>query len=220
MLFRSAVVANFVLMDVLDYQGAIEEIARVLNPPVQVVLRAHDEEEARLLAEEGLELAFVGEETLARGMAALNLQKEVVGLYTADYAKQWDGLMADMNGAKTMDDFQPSGVSYNLAVRLSGKFKTAFPKMVEKLGIVYTPIEVVDFIIHSVNEVLQSEFGQTLGSKGVHILDPFTGTGAFITRLLQSQIDCFLQIPAGIRFFTQVIIANCQVKISFRKIGI
>jgi hypothetical protein len=44
----------------------------------------------------------------------------------------------------------------------------------------------VDFIIHSVNEVLQSEFGQTLGSKGVHIIDPFTGTGTFITRLLQS----------------------------------
>jgi predicted helicase len=44
----------------------------------------------------------------------------------------------------------------------------------------------VYFIIHSVNEVLQSQFGQTLGSKGVHIMDPFTGTGTFITRLLQS----------------------------------
>jgi predicted helicase len=45
---------------------------------------------------------------------------------------------------------------------------------------------VVDFIIRSVDEVLRSEFGQTLGSEGVHILDPFTGTGTFITRLLQS----------------------------------
>ena len=65
-------------------------------------------------------------------------------------------------------------------------FRNAFPKMTERLGIVYTPVEVVDFIIHSVNEVLQAEFGQTLGSRGVHILDPFTGTGTFITRLLQS----------------------------------
>jgi len=65
-------------------------------------------------------------------------------------------------------------------------FAKAFPRLRDKLGIVYTPVEVVDFIIHSVNEVLQSEFGQTLGSKGVHILDPFTGTGTFITRLLQS----------------------------------
>ncbi|TBG89600.1 damage-inducible protein [Rhizobium leguminosarum] len=65
-------------------------------------------------------------------------------------------------------------------------FKNAFPKLQEKLGIVYTPVEVVDFIIHSVNDVLLQEFGQTLGSHGVHILDPFTGTGTFITRLLQS----------------------------------
>lgn len=65
-------------------------------------------------------------------------------------------------------------------------FRNAFPRLVEKLGIVYTPVEVVDFIIHSINEALQQEFGQTLGDKGVHIIDPFTGTGTFITRLLQS----------------------------------
>lgn len=65
-------------------------------------------------------------------------------------------------------------------------FRNAFPKMTERLGIVYTPVDVVDFILHSVNHLLQQEFGQTLGSKGVHILDPFTGTGTFITRLLQS----------------------------------
>jgi predicted helicase len=65
-------------------------------------------------------------------------------------------------------------------------FRNAFPKMTERLGIVYTPVEVVDFIIHSVAHILESEFGQTLGSKGVHIIDPFVGTGTFITRLLQS----------------------------------
>ncbi len=65
-------------------------------------------------------------------------------------------------------------------------FKTAFPKMVERLGIVYTPVEVVDFIIHSVNDVLKKEFDRSLGDENIHILDPFTGTGTFITRLLQS----------------------------------
>ncbi len=65
-------------------------------------------------------------------------------------------------------------------------FKTAFPKMVEQLGIVYTPVEVVDFIIHSVNDVLKKEFNRTVSDENVHILDPFTGTGTFITRLLQS----------------------------------
>ena len=65
-------------------------------------------------------------------------------------------------------------------------FRNAFPRTTEKLGIVYTPVEIVDFILHSVNEMLQEHFGQTLGSRGVHIMDPFTGTGTFITRLLQS----------------------------------
>src|SRR5690606_38809049 len=65
-------------------------------------------------------------------------------------------------------------------------FRKAFPRMTEKLGIVYTPVEIVDFIIRSVDEVLRSEFDQNLGSEDVHIIDPFTGTGTFVTRLLQS----------------------------------
>lgn len=71
-------------------------------------------------------------------------------------------------------------------------FRNAFPRMTERLGIVYTPVEVVDFIIHSVNDVLKQEFGKSIADKGVHILDPFTGTGTFITRLLQSGL-----IPAS-----------------------
>jgi predicted helicase len=65
-------------------------------------------------------------------------------------------------------------------------FKTAFPTMVEQLGIVYTPVEIVDFILHSVDDVLKQEFGRSLSDENIHILDPFTGTGTFITRLLQS----------------------------------
>lgn len=65
-------------------------------------------------------------------------------------------------------------------------FKGAFPLTVEKLGIVYTPVECVDFIIHSVEDILQEEFNSSLTEENVHILDPFTGTGTFITRLLQS----------------------------------
>lgn len=74
-------------------------------------------------------------------------------------------------------------------------FRNAFPKMAERLGIVYTPVEVVDFILHSVNDLLRSEFGQTLGSPGVHIIDPFTGTGTFITRLLQSGLITKDELP-------------------------
>ena len=66
-------------------------------------------------------------------------------------------------------------------------FKIAFPKMADSLGIVYTPVEVVDYIIWASQAALQEHFdGASLGDAGVHILDPFTGTGTFVTRLLQS----------------------------------
>ncbi len=85
------------------------------------------------------------------------------------------------------DGIDSTAGKQKIIVELYDKFfRNAFPKMTERLGIVYTPVEVVDFILHSVNHLLQQEFGQTLGSKGVHIIDPFTGTGTFITRLIQS----------------------------------
>lgn len=67
-------------------------------------------------------------------------------------------------------------------------FKAAFTKMSQSLGIVYTPVEVVDFIIHSVEAALLEHFDAGLNSHYVHILDPFTGTGTFPVRLLQSGI--------------------------------
>lgn len=67
-------------------------------------------------------------------------------------------------------------------------FAKAFKTTVDKLGIVYTPIEIVDFILRSADEVLREEFGQSLTDKGVHILDGFTGTGTFIVRLLQLKL--------------------------------
>lgn len=65
-------------------------------------------------------------------------------------------------------------------------FKFAFPKVRDKLGIVYTPVPVVDFINHSVADILKKEFHTTFADPDVHVLDPFTGTGTFLTRLMQS----------------------------------
>lgn len=67
-------------------------------------------------------------------------------------------------------------------------FRTAFKKTSESLGVVYTPIEIVDFIIASVQSALEAEFQASLSDEGVHVLDPFTGTGTFIVRLLQSGV--------------------------------
>ena len=102
-------------------------------------------------------------------------------------AKSLEGFYASVHRrAAGITDLQ---ARQNLIVELYDKFfRGAFPRTTKMLGIVYTPVEIVDFVIKSVNEALENEFGQTLGSKGVHILDPFTGTGTFITRLLQSGV--------------------------------
>lgn len=65
-------------------------------------------------------------------------------------------------------------------------FKKALSKTVDKLGIVYTPVEIVDFINQSVADILRKEFHRSLSDENVHIIDPFTGTGTFIVRMIQS----------------------------------
>lgn len=65
-------------------------------------------------------------------------------------------------------------------------FRLAFAGTSDKLGIVYTPNEIVDFILQSTQFVLQKHFNRSLSDEEVHVLDPFTGTGTFIVRLLQS----------------------------------
>ncbi|GAA9870529.1 hypothetical protein VN0646_12960 [Helicobacter pylori] len=68
-------------------------------------------------------------------------------------------------------------------------FKEAFRKQSEKLGIVYTPIEVVDFILRATNGILKKHFNMDFNDKNITIFDPFTGTGSFIARLLSKEND-------------------------------
>nr|WP_141680904.1 type ISP restriction/modification enzyme [Caryophanon tenue] len=101
----------------------------------------------------------------------------------------------------------------DIIIQLYDKFfKVGFKETTERLGIVFTPTEVVDFIIHSVDDVLKKHFGKSLASEGVHVLDPFTGTGTFVTRLLQSGL-----IPKDdlLRKYTQEIHANEIVLLSY-----
>ena len=91
-------------------------------------------------------------------------------------------------------------------------FVTALRKEADRLGIVYTPIEVVDFILHSANAVLRDEFGRCLNDEGVHVLDPFTGTGTFLARLLQSDL---IQPDALERKYREELHANELVLLAY-----
>lgn len=98
-------------------------------------------------------------------------------------------------------------------------FSTSFKSTTERLGIVFTPVEVVDFIVKSVDVVLRKHFGKTIASENVHILDPFTGTGTFITRTLhylKSLIDKGEMSYADlVRKYTQELHANEIVLLSY-----
>ena len=98
-------------------------------------------------------------------------------------------------------------------------FSTGFKSTTERLGIVFTPVEVVDFIVKSVDVVLRKHFGKTLASENVHILDPFTGTGTFITRTLhylKSLMDSGeITFDDILRNYTQELHANEIVLLSY-----
>ena len=78
-------------------------------------------------------------------------------------------------------------------------FVTAMKKDADRLGIVYTPVDIVDFILASADRVLRDEFGHSLSDEGVHVLDPFTGTGIFLVRLLQSTLIQDVDLPRKYR---------------------
>ncbi len=97
--------------------------------------------------------------------------------------KFYESVKQNVNGIETSADKE------TLIKDIYEKFFTiAFPKEVKKLGIVYTPMPVVDFILKSVADLLPIHFqNKTLNDQGVYIIDPFVGTGSFISRLINKQ---------------------------------
>ena len=98
-----------------------------------------------------------------------------------DLAGFYEDVGREMDGIRTREARQ------NFIKKIYGNFfESADKKSAEKHGIVYTPIEVVDFIINSVDILLRRHFGVSLNDRPVKVLDPFAGTGTFLTRLLES----------------------------------
>lgn len=158
------------LNDSITEQDAIEMLAQhiITRPVFQTLFEGHQ---------------FTDQNPVSRAMQQVLdvLDENRIDKESKDLEKFYESVKMRSHGITDPQAKQ------RLIVELYDKFfRNAFPRTTEKLGIVYTPVEIVDFILHSVNEMLQEHFGQTLGSRGVHIMDPFTGTGTFITRLLQS----------------------------------
>lgn len=75
-----------------------------------------------------------------------------------------------------------------LKVLYENFYKVYNPKAADRLGVVYTPNEVVSFMVRSTDHLLHKHFGKTLADKNVEILDPATGTGTFICEIIEKMI--------------------------------
>lgn len=129
---------------------------------------------------------------IARAMTAMvdSLDKDGMRTAASSLKDFYESVQIRMRNVKTAAERQT--VIKDLFEKF---FKAAFPKLQEKLGIVYTPVEVVDFINRSVADLMKQEFGTNLYDDGVHILDPFSGTGTFLARLMQSGLIPLDKLP-------------------------
>ena len=152
---------------------------------------------------------FVSNNSISSSMQRMVelLETEAVDKDLADLDKFYESVRINVGKIDNLEGKQT--IIKNLYEKF---FKRAFPLTVEKLGTVYTPVECVDFIIHSVDDVLKSEFGSALTNEHVHILDPFIGTGTFITRLLQSGL---IRPEDMLRKYTSEIHANEIVLLAY-----
>lgn len=162
------------------------------------------------------EYSFVNQNPVSQAMESIVSELEKAG-----FAKEQENLEPLYESVRMRaEGIEKAEDKQKIIVTLYDKFfKTAFKSTTERLGIVFTPIEVVDFIVHSVDDVLKKHFGKSLASQGVHILDPFTGTGTFIVRTLtylKEQLDAGEISLADItRKFTQELHANEIVLLSY-----
>ena len=90
---------------------------------------------------------------------------------------------------------------HRVMIELYDKFFThAFKDTAERLGIVYTPVEIVDFILRSADEILRDNFGKGFSNKDVHIIDPFVGTGSFISRLMSEDLNLIRKVDLEYKY--------------------
>jgi predicted helicase len=175
-----------------QFEKFLNSLRKTLNPSIS------EDDAVEMLAQHLItkpvfDALFEGYEFTKHNPVSKTMQKMLDALHSQNLesenktlAEFYDSVRAKARAAQGIENAEGR---QTIIKELYGKFfQTAFPRMSERLGIVYTPVEVVDFILHSANDALQAEFGVGLTDANVHILDPFTGTGTFIVRLLQSGI--------------------------------
>jgi len=196
-----------------DFSSFLKGLQDTLNPAVS------RDEAVEMLAQHILTLPvfqalFADTGFLDSNAVGKALQDIVDRLDTAAVASETEGLTAFYENVRRRIGLAKSDKSKQDIIRnlYDTFFHSAFPRMAERLGIVYTPIQVVDFILKSADTALRQHFGQHLASRDVRILDPFAGTGTFLVRLIQSGL---IEAEALRRKFDHELYANELVLLAY-----
>lgn len=179
-----------------EFATFLKGLQDTLNPAVS------EAEAIEMLAQHMLTLPvfqalFAGSQFPDNNVVAKALQKIVAKLDASAVDSETEGLEKFYEHVRERISLAKSDKSKQDIIRnlYDTFFNNAFPRMAERLGIVYTPVEVVDFILRSADVALRKHFGESLASHGVQILDPFAGTGTFFVRLIQSGLIDAADLP-------------------------
>lgn len=179
-----------------EFATFLKGLQDTLNPAVSA------DEAIEMLAQHILTLPvfqalFAGSDFPDNNVVAKALQKIVERLDASAVDSETEGLEKFYENVRERVRLAKSDKSKQDIIRnlYDTFFHNAFPRMADRLGIVYTPVEVVDFILRSVQSTLQKHFGSNIGDKDVQILDPFAGTGTFLVRLIQSGLISNEDLP-------------------------
>ncbi len=142
-----------------------------------------------LLTERIFRTVFDNPDFTRRNVIANEIEKVIDALTSQSFSR--DGFLRSLDRfyiaiedtARTISDFsQKQGFLNTVYEQFFQGFSV---EVADTHGIVYTPQPIVDFMVRSVEEILRTEFNRSLSDSGVHIIDPFVGTGNFIVRIMR-----------------------------------
>ena len=170
------------------FEGFSNHTRQTINPnistqAVEEMLIQH------LLTERIFRSVFNNPDFVERNAIAHEIEKVIVALTSQSFSKHEFLKSLDRfygaieTTAATIEDFSQKQSFLNTVYE---KFFQGFSvNVADTHGIVYTPQPIVQFMVRSVQEILGKEFGRSLSDEGVHIIDPFVGTGSFIVRVMR-----------------------------------
>ncbi|HXM48453.1 MAG TPA: type ISP restriction/modification enzyme [Pyrinomonadaceae bacterium] len=175
------------------FRAAFDDFLALCRQSINPNLSAQAVEEMliqHLLTERIFRTVFNNPDFTRRNVIASEIEKVIDALTSQSFSR--DGFLQSLDRfykaidstAKTIDDFSQKQEFLNTVYE---KFFQGFSvKVADTHGIVYTPVSIVNFMVRSVEDILQKEFSKSLSSPDVHILDPFVGTGNFIVHIMQA----------------------------------